>query len=110
MFAKRLKAARAKKGFTQKELGDKISMTESTVSLYETGRREPSLETIRKIAFVLCVTSDYLLGLTEAPTDEELNDDTLRLALLNEFQDMDNNRKLRIIGHAKYVNTENRNK
>lgn len=47
---------------TQEELATKIGMKKSTVSLYESGRRQPEYETLIKIADVFGVTLDGLFG------------------------------------------------
>lgn len=44
-----------------KQLGEIIGASESTVSLYENGRREPSHETLLKLAEYFGVSVDYIL-------------------------------------------------
>lgn len=50
---------------SQKELAKKIGVSRSALSLYEIDRREPDLETVKKIASLFGVTTDYLLGLAK---------------------------------------------
>ena len=52
---------RKKKGMTMKELGELVGVAEITISTYETGKREPSLEILCKIADVLDVSLDMLV-------------------------------------------------
>lgn len=52
---------------TQKEVADSIGVAKSTYSLYESGSREPNVQTIKKIADVLSVSADDLLGLAQEP-------------------------------------------
>ncbi|EUJ53830.1 transcriptional regulator [Listeria fleischmannii FSL S10-1203] len=47
---------------TQSDLGKKINVTKSAVSGYETGIRTPDSETLKKIATLFNVSTDYLLG------------------------------------------------
>ena len=47
--------------FTQEELGDKIGVSRQTVSSWEKGEFEPTLDSIRAIAQVLNVSFDTLL-------------------------------------------------
>ncbi|MFR8665397.1 MAG: helix-turn-helix domain-containing protein [Ruthenibacterium sp.] len=56
-----LRELRKQRGLTMKELGEKIGVSESTISLYETGRRSPSYEILLKIAEYFGVSVDYLL-------------------------------------------------
>ena len=67
-FNENLKAARERKNMTQKEVADNIGVAKSTYSLYESGNREPNVQTIKKIADTLNVSADDLLGLSPEPT------------------------------------------
>lgn len=58
----RIKEARKCQKITAKELADHVRVAESTMSLYENGKREPDFNTLLKIANYLGVTVDYLLG------------------------------------------------
>lgn len=57
-----MKIARIKKGLSQIELGDKIGVSNRMISQYESGYSTPGVDTLVKIADVLEVTVDYLLG------------------------------------------------
>ena len=63
----RIKQARKKSNMTQKELGDKLGVSASMVAQYENDLRNPKIETAEKIAHVLDVTSDFLLGRVDDP-------------------------------------------
>lgn len=67
-FNENLKAARERKNMTQKEVADNIGVAKSTYSLYESGNREPNVQTIKKIADTLNISADDLLGLSPEPT------------------------------------------
>jgi transcriptional regulator with XRE-family HTH domain len=56
-----LRDLRKAKGLTMKELGDLIGVAESTISQYETGKREPDFETLLKFGEMFDVSVDYLL-------------------------------------------------
>lgn len=66
-FNDNLKRTRLKRGLSQKEVAEKIGVAKSTYSLYESGNREPNVETIKKISEILDVSADTLLGLEDAP-------------------------------------------
>lgn len=51
--AENIKRIRKEKGLTQKQLGKKCGMAESTLRQYELGYRHPKIETIQKIADAL---------------------------------------------------------
>lgn len=66
-FNENLKNARERRNMTQKEVADRIGVAKSTYSLYESGQREPNVQTIKKISDVLNVSADELLGLSIEP-------------------------------------------
>ena len=67
-FNENLKEARLKSGLSQKDLSENIGVAKSTYSLYESGKREPNVDTIKKIASALNISADTLLGIDEEPT------------------------------------------
>ena len=67
-FNENLKKARLESGLSQKELSENIGVAKSTYSLYESGKREPNVNTIKKIASALNVSADILLGTEPEPT------------------------------------------
>ena len=62
-FIKNLSALLEEKGITQRELAEKIEVTEVTISRYLSGERSPRIEIVSKIAEYFKVTVDYLLGI-----------------------------------------------
>lgn len=67
-----LRELRKKRGLTMKQLGEIIGASESTISLYENERRQPSYETLLKLAEYFDVSVDYILrgdvGNTDVPS------------------------------------------
>lgn len=66
-FNENLKRAREQRGYSQKEVAEKIGVAKSTYSLYESGNREPNVQTIKKLSDLLCVSADELLGIDDSP-------------------------------------------
>ena len=62
----RIQTACKKAGLTQEQLAQKIDSATITVRQYESGKREPRIEQLRKIASALEVSFLYLLG-TDLP-------------------------------------------
>ena len=60
-FGERVKQLRLSAGMTQEQLAERIWVTKAAISNYELSERNPSPETIIKIAGVFGVTTDYLL-------------------------------------------------
>lgn len=57
-----LKELRIKKNLSQKELSDIINITQRAYSFYETGAREPSIDTLIKLADFYGVPLDIITG------------------------------------------------
>ena len=70
VFAERLKEERRKRKLTQQALADLCGFTVAQITRYEVGDREPSLKGLFKIAEVLQVSLDYLIGLTDDPGEK----------------------------------------
>ena len=65
VFSERLREIMHERKMTQQELSEKISVGYTEISMFETGKKEPSLSTLTAIAEVLDITVLYLLGITE---------------------------------------------
>ena len=68
MLAARIKELRLLNQMTMLQLGELVHVAESTVSLYESGKRQPSYDILHKFAKIFKVSIDYLLGNTDDPT------------------------------------------
>ena len=64
-MANRIREIRTRRGITMKQLGEIVDLAESTISQYETGKRQPDNETLLKISEYFGVTVGYLLGAEE---------------------------------------------
>ena len=62
MLGNRIKALREELGLKQEELANKMSVSPSSIGMYETNKREPNNELILKLAQFFNVSTDYLLG------------------------------------------------
>lgn len=62
-FGSRLKELRRSRKLTQAGLGKILYVSHDTISIWEHNRAEPSLDSLKRIAIVFNVTTDYLLDL-----------------------------------------------
>ena len=90
-FGNNLKTLRLNAGWTQSQLAQKLGITKSVISAYETGIRLPSYDILIHIAKIFKVSTDYLLGLEKTQeidlsglTDKEV---TALLALIKAMKD-----------------------
>ena len=61
-FAERLRLLRKQKDLSQQQLADKLGVSNSTISMYERGEREPDFEMLELIGDFFNVDTNYLLG------------------------------------------------
>lgn len=67
-FGDRLKSLRMMNNLSQTDFGKILNKSANNISQYETGKREPDLETLKIISDYFKVSLDYLLGKTNDPT------------------------------------------
>jgi len=90
-FAKRLRALRAERGLSQRDLAERIHTRAPQVSRYESGSHLPNLETLAEIAEVLRVDLDYLIfgRSSDTPTDDTGVKDVRLLERIRELERLD---------------------
>lgn len=88
VFASKLKALRKQHGLTQTQFAKEFNVANGTIAMWESGKRKPDLDTLRRIADFFGVTADYLLGAdTECgskPASKPVGDYAPRLRELRE--------------------------
>ena len=70
-ISERIRYLRLKNNLTAKDLSIILGTSESAISLYENGKRKPSIELILKMADYFNVSTDFILGATENMADSE---------------------------------------
>lgn len=68
VFSARLKELRQESGLTIEEFASEVGVSKSSVGYYENQNRLPDLATAARMADVLNVTTDYLIGRSNART------------------------------------------
>ncbi|WP_346011715.1 helix-turn-helix domain-containing protein, partial [Listeria monocytogenes] len=66
LFGKILKTLRINRGMTQADLGSKLNISKVSISKYENGNQFPDTDTLKRIADIFNVSTDFLLGREEA--------------------------------------------
>ena len=67
LLPERLRLIRKQQKLTQRELGQLCGFGINQINRFESGAREPIASNLMKIAHVLGVSIDYLVGLTDDP-------------------------------------------
>ncbi|MBQ7906797.1 MAG: helix-turn-helix transcriptional regulator [Clostridia bacterium] len=71
IFGKKLKALRTEKNVKQEELAKYLKVSKANVSKYETGKIQPSLQTIYDMSCFFNVSIDFLFDKTNVKNYEE---------------------------------------
>lgn len=65
LFKERITEAIKFSGFTQKQIADKLGISEGNITNWKKGENLPSLDILYKLCVILDESSDYLLGLDD---------------------------------------------
>lgn len=82
MFADNLKQLRKEKGMTQTQFASEFNIATGTIAMWETGKRTPDTETLKKIARFFNVSIDFLLD-NEKSSSNDLEELPEELIILN---------------------------
>lgn len=77
----RIRELRLKTGLTLRALGEKVGLANSTLSQYETGKREPRFETWQELANFFGVSIPYLQGYAKINIPSDLKFDSKQDAI-----------------------------
>ena len=69
-FSERLKELRKQAGLTQVDVAEKLGISQPAYASWERGVKKPTQENLVKIAQILNVSVDYLVGNSEKKSDE----------------------------------------
>lgn len=94
IFAQRLKKLRNDEGLTTRALGEILGVSNATISRYETGKRDPDLLVVKKIANYFNVSIEFLCG-------EDVNGDLNDLVTI--FNKLSNESKKESLRYITYL-------
>lgn len=88
-FGENLRKLRDRHDMTQEALGKLLNVTQSTIAYYESGKKQPTLETLIIIADYFEVSTDFLLNRTNviSTTSEISKSDSELLNKINKLSD-----------------------
>lgn len=99
-LGQRIKYLRKQSSFTQAQLTKKLNKSKSAICRYESGEKEPSLDTLIDIATLFNVSLDYLVGLEKKDvlSIEKLTSNQVSIlnTLLIEFRSAKNYQKVKL--------------
>lgn len=86
MFSDNLKQLRKAKGITQTQFATEFNISAGTIAMWETGKRMPDTEMLRRIAQFFNVSIDFLLDNKKSPSGESKELDNVYFSLAKEAQ------------------------
>lgn len=69
----RIKKCRIQKGLNQNELAKMLNVSQTTITAWENKKQEPSLDKIKKLAKILNVSEEYLIGIDNQTEQDLIN-------------------------------------
>jgi transcriptional regulator with XRE-family HTH domain len=73
-FPERLVELRKSRSLTQKQLAEAIGAHERGIRFYEAGKKQPTLDSLMKLADYFDVSIDYLVGRSDDPSPPQRRD------------------------------------
>ncbi len=71
IFHSKIKEFRKSINLTQKQMAERLNITERAYQYYESGQREPNIDTLFDISNIFDISIDYLLGKTNNPNSHK---------------------------------------
>ena len=75
MLPERLKLLRLEIKLTQKEIAEKLGISQQAYAVWETGKRNPNQKTLNILSDFFNVSTDYLLGNTDIKNQKQFDED-----------------------------------
>lgn len=100
MFSLELKKQRENRGLSQYKLAQQLGVSQATVGMWESGKRDPSFPVLRTICEFFGVSADQFLGLQIAGAEKDKAESVLPAAdaeLLRKFHALDAMAQARIL-------------
>lgn len=105
-FSKRLRQLRKEAGFTQKEFGEKLGLSESSVNKYEKGNiKDVGIDMAHKMATVLNTTPQVLMGWN---TNEEDNQEEIETIAAHALKELNEEELEEVLNFARYIKSKNK--
>jgi len=109
-FGRKLKMLREERKMFQSELAELLNLAPSSISMYEKDERDPDTSTVKKIAEIFNVSTDYLLGVNDT---KEINEPIQIAASMKDgldISDMGENDKKVIMDLYNLLKSKNKDK
>ncbi|WP_203261851.1 helix-turn-helix domain-containing protein [Streptococcus uberis] len=71
MFSERLKQLRLEANLTQKEIAEKLNISQPSYADWERDKKKPTPEKLKKLSEILKVSTDYLLDISDQKNQDD---------------------------------------
>lgn len=110
VLRRRITEVRSSKGLTQAQLAEKAGVTPAAISQIEGGHRVPTIPVLHRIASVLDVSIDYLIGKTDQPELEDLLQNEDIKTFYRGFESLDSNQRKVILENIEFLKSRKKEK
>ena len=100
----RIKHLRTIAGIKQIDLASRLNVRQGTISNWESGKTEPDIESLQRLADIFGTTVDYVLGGGTTSDHKPLTSDEEQL--LSAYRAMSEQKKQELISYAGYILTK----
>lgn len=111
MLADKLKKLRLEHGLTQASFSEIFSISKGAIAMWETGKRTPDIEMVKRIAEYFNVSVDYLVdGNFGDKSETALTDNDIKFALFNGTDGITDEMYEEVKSFAEYVKSREEKK
>lgn len=107
----RIKSLRKEFNFTQDDLAERLGGAKSSIAMYESEERKPSMEVLIKLSEIFGCSIDYILGKTDVRNPGKQIDDVLNEAMIGmskeDYEALTETQKKQIRDFALFVKNQN---
>lgn len=105
----RIKQLREENNWTQLELSKKMNCAMSSIAMYESETRKPSMEVLLKLSEIFDCSIDYILGKSDIRNPENKDLDKLQIGLsAKDYSNISDEQLKQIEDFAKFVLKDNK--
>jgi len=100
-----IRKKRTEIGLSQKDLAGQINVSPPAINRFEKGEKSPSVDTLVKLAKVLGVSTDYLLG-NESDNDIFVDKDVV--GAFKDFKSLPMEHRHMVLANIKFLKSQNK--
>ncbi len=110
VISKRIREERERQSITQAKLAREAKVTPAAISQIESGKRTPNVPVLHRIAGVLNVSMDYLIGQSDKSQVEDMAQNSEFLAFYGKFQELSRDDREQILDQMEFLRQRKRQK